>query len=47
MKINKNEDNTNKWVTLMCGQSCILDLHTHTESKIRNYVKYLPRVKII
>ena len=24
---------------LMCGQSWILDLHTHTESKIRNYVK--------
>ena len=37
MKINKKEDNTNKWVTLMCGQ--FLDLHTHTESKIRNYVK--------
>ena len=39
MKKKKKKDNTNKWVTLMCGQSWILDLHTHTESKIRNYVK--------
>ena len=23
MKINKNEDNTHKWLTLMCGQSWI------------------------
>ena len=27
MKINKKEDNTNKWLTLMCGQSWIF---THT-----------------
>ena len=27
MKINKKEDNTNKWVTLMCGQSWIF-IHT-------------------
>ena len=41
MKINKKEDNTNKWLTLTVNFNVwsILDLHTHTESKIRNYVK--------